>query len=219
MQGSYTISKGIDDAQERFAGRSSFIDPNNLRLSRAITEYDRPHLLTMSYIYEFPFGPGKTWVRSGPVSRVLASWQVSGITTFAKGLAMVITAPASTQLPGVSATALRLKDPVLQADQRTIDRYFDTTAFAVPPSFSLGSDSRTEPRLRIPGISNYDLGMSRNQRFREQRINLQFRAEFFAAFNHPQLGSPQGSVTSPDFGRITSAGGTRTVQLGLRLSY
>jgi hypothetical protein len=168
LQANYTISKGIDNAQERFAGRSRFIDPNNLKLSRAIAEYDRPHLLVMNYIYELPFGQGRTWLRSRPVSRVLANWQVSGITTFAKGLPMVITAPASTQLPGVS---------------------------------------------------NFDIGIGRNQRFHEQRINLQFRAELFSAFNHTQLGSPNGSITAPDFGRISSAGGTRTVQLGLRLSY
>jgi len=104
-------------------------------------------------------------------------------------------------------------------DQRTINRYFDTTAFAVPPAFSICNDSRSEPRLRIPGINNFDIGIGRNQRFREQRVNLQFRAEMFSAFNHTQLGAPNGSVTSPDFGRITSAGGARTMQFGLRLSY
>jgi hypothetical protein len=219
FQANYTISKEIDDAQERFASRTSFIDPNNLRLSRAIAEWDRPHYLVMNYIYELPFGPGKTWLRSGPLARVVASWQVSGVTTLGKGLAMVVTAPCSTNLPGVSCTPLRVKDPVIEGDQRTLNRYFDTTAFAVPPPFSLGTDSRTQPRLRIPGLNNFDVGIGRNQRFAENRVNLQFRAEFFSAFNHTQLGSPNGSVTSPDFGRITSATGTRTIQLGLRLSY
>src|SRR5262249_35485813 len=108
LQANYTISKEIDDAQERFASRASFIDPNNLKLSRSIAEWDRPHLLVMNYIYEFPFGPGKRWLRSGPVARVAANWQVSGVTTFAKGLAMVVSAPCSTNLPGVSCTPLRL---------------------------------------------------------------------------------------------------------------
>jgi TonB dependent receptor len=219
LQANYTLSKEIDDAQERFQSRTSFIDPNNLRLSRAIAEWDRPHYLVMNYIYELPFGPGKQWLRSGVLSRIAASWQVSGVTTFGKGLAMVVTAPCSTNLPGVSCTPLRYKDPVLASDERSINRYFDTTAFAVPPPFSLGNDSRTEPRLRTPGINNFDIGIGRNQRFRGERMNLQFRAELFSAFNHTQLGTPNGSVTSPDFGRITSASGTRTIQLGLRLSY
>jgi hypothetical protein len=219
FQANYTLSKELDNAQERFASRASFIDPNNLRLSRSIAEWDRPHYLILNYVYELPFGPGKAHLSHGIASKLLGSWQVSGITTFGKGLPMVITGVSSTQLPGVSATALRLRDPVIPGDQRTIDRYFDTTAFAVAPSFSLGSDSRTQPRLRIPGINNFDMGIGRNQHFFEQRVNVQFRAEFFSIFNHTQLGSPNGSVTSPDFGRITSATGTRTIQLGLRVSY
>src|ERR1051326_2384884 len=135
----------------------------------------------MNYIYELPFGPGKTWLRSGPLSRLLASWQVSGVTTLGKGLAMVVTAPCSTNLPGVNCTPLRLRDPVIDGDQRTLNRYFDTAAFAEPPPFSLGTDSRTEPRLRIPGLNNFDVGIALNQRFAEQRVNLQFRAEFFSA--------------------------------------
>jgi len=132
---------------------------------------------------------------------------------------MVITTTCSTIIPGIGCTALRLKDPVLPGDARTIDRYFETSAFATPPAFSMGSDSRTEPRLRTPGINNFDIGISRNQRLKENRVKMQFRAEFFSAFNHTQLGSPTGATTSPDFGRITSATGTRTIQLGLRLSY
>src|SRR5262249_40570696 len=152
---------------------------NNLRLSRAIAEWDRPHLLVMNYIYELPFGQGKTWLRTGPMARVMANWQVTGVTTFGKGLAMVITGSCSTNLPGVSCATLRLKDPVLPGDQRSVNRYFDTSAFALAPAFSLGSDSRTQPRLRAPGISACDIGIGRNQRFREGRINLQFRTELF----------------------------------------
>jgi hypothetical protein len=219
LQANYTISKEIDDAQERFAGRSNFIDPNNLKLSRAISEWDRPNYLVISYVYELPFGPGKQWLGKGALARIVASWQVSGVTSFGSGVPLVITAPCSTNLPGVNCTPLRLKDPVLPSGQGTISHYFDTTAFAVPPAFSLGSDSRTEPRLRAPGINNFDLGISRNQRFREQRINLQFRAELFSAFNHTQFDIPDSSVTSPTFGQIMSANGARTIQLALRLSY
>jgi hypothetical protein len=218
LHGAYTISKELDNAQERFSARASFIDPNNLRISRSIAEWDRPHLLSMGYIYELPFGPGKNWLRAGPLAAAVANWQLSGVTMFAKGLPMVVTTTCSTVI-GVGCTPLRLSDPVLPAEQRSIDHYFDTAVFATPPAFSMGTGSRTEPRLRIPGINNFDIGLSRNQRFKENRVNLQFRAEFFSAFNHTQLGSPNGSTSSPDFGRITSATGTRTIQFGLRLSY
>ena len=131
----------------------------------------------------------------------------------------MITAPSNTRLPGVNAYAMRLKSPVLPDNQRTLDHWFDTTAFDVAPQFSLGNDSRTEPNLRQPGVKTFDLSLSRAQRIRET-VRLQFRAEFFNAFNTPQFGAPQGSVTATDFGRITSAGPlARQIQLGLRLAF
>jgi len=202
FQAAFTTGKQIDNVQERFGGRSSFNDPNNLALSRATGEFDRPRYLVASYIYELPFGPGKSLARSGLGSKVLGRWQVAGITTFGKGLPMVISGPNNTRLPGVSARALRLKDPVLAEAQRTLDRYFDTSAFAPAPTFSMGNDSRTQPRLRAVGINTFDISLSRTQPIRE-RVQLQFRAEFFNAFNKPQLGEPNSSVTATNFGKRT----------------
>jgi hypothetical protein len=218
FQAAYTVSKQIDNVPERFFGRSGFIDPNNLALSRSVGEHDRPQVLALSYIYQFPFGPGKRWLGRGWAGRLLGNWQISGITNFASGVPMVITAPGATSLPGVGATAVKLKSPVLPKGQQTIDRWFDTSAFVVPQPFTLGSDSRTQPNLRGPGIKTFDLMISRSQRIKE-RVNLQFRAEFFNAFNTPQFGDPVGGVTDRDFGKILSGGGGRNIQFGLRLSY
>src|SRR5262249_22266994 len=124
----------------------------------------------------------------------------------------------STQLPGVSAYALRLHSPVLPPETQTLDAWFDRTAFMAAPPFSLGTDSRTQPDLRGPGIASFDIGIHRNQRIRE-RVNVQFRAEFQNACNRPQLGAPSGSVTASDFGRITSGAAPRVIQFGLRISY
>ncbi|MBI3681268.1 MAG: hypothetical protein HY235_12845, partial [Acidobacteria bacterium] len=218
FQAAYTASKSIDNVPERFGGRSSFLDPNNLRLSRSTSEEDRPHHFIANYIYDLPFGPGRSWLKQGVFSHILGRWQFSGITTLSRGLPMVITGPNNTRLPGVSAAAVRLKDPVLPEGQRTLDRWFETTAFGPAPTYSIGNDSRTQPVLRIPGLKTFDLNISRSQPIKE-RVNLQFRAEFFNAFNTPQFGAPNGSVTATNFGQITSAGGTRTIQLGLRLSF
>lgn len=218
LQAAYTVSKQIDDVQERFGGRSTFIDPNNLSLSRSIGEFDRPQYLVVNYIYELPFGHGRKWMSRSLPGRIIGNWQLSGITTFGKGLPIVITGPNNTRLPGVSATALRLKSPVLPGGEQSLDRWFDTSAFAPAPTFSLGNDSRTQPNLRTPGIKTFDLSLSRSQRIKEG-MNLQFRAEFFNAFNTPQFDAPNGNVTATNFGQITSAGSPRNIQLGIRLSY
>ncbi len=214
----YTAGKQIDNAQERFSGRSTFINPNNLALSRSVGDYDRPQYMTLSYLYELPFGTGKRWLRESVARHILGNWQVSGITTFGKGLPIVITGPNNTRLPGVSATALRLKSPVLPKERQTLERWFDTTAFLPAPTFSLGSDSRTQPNLRAPGMKTFDIGLSRTQRIRE-RFNVQFRAEFFNAWNTPQFSEPGGSVTAVTFGTIISGGSPRNIQLALRVSY
>jgi hypothetical protein len=169
-----------------------------MALSRSVGEFDRPRYVIFNYIYELPFGPGKPFARSGIGSQILGRWQIAGITTFGKGLPLVITGPNNTRLPGVSARAIRLGDPVLGASQRTLDRYFDTAAFAPAPTFSIGNDSRTQPRLRGPGIKTFDFVLSRSQMIRE-RVNIQFRAEFFNAFNTPQFGDPNTNVTATNF--------------------
>ena len=217
FQASYTFSKLIDDVQERFAGRSSFTNPYNLRQSRSLSDQDRSQIFVGNFVYELPFGTGKRWVGHGIAGKVLGNWQVSSIITAENGQPVVITGPNNTQLPGISAYALRLHNPNLSSG-RTIDKWFDTSAFAAAPLYSLGNDSRTEPNLRNPGIFNVDVGFSRYQPITE-RIKLQFRAEMFNSLNWINFSAPQGSVTAANFGQITAASGGRAVQLGLRLTY
>jgi hypothetical protein len=218
FQAAYTVSKLIDNVQERFGASTSFIDPNNLSLSRSLSEDDRPQILVVNYIYDLPVGPGRKWVGEGWASRLLGNWQISGITTLAKGRPMVISGPSNTQLPSVTAYPQRLRSPLLPKGQQTLDRWFDTSAFLPAAAFTLGTDSRTEPNLRGPGIKTFDIGLHRSQRIKES-ANLQFRAEFQNAFNTPQFANPSGSVTLPDFGRVLSGGSPRQIQFGLRLSF
>jgi hypothetical protein len=72
--------------------------------------------------------------------------------------------------------------------------------------------------LRGPRTTRFDIALSRSQLIREG-VRIQFRAEFFNAFNTPQMGDPNGSVTSRDFGRITSGSAPREIQVALRLVY
>jgi hypothetical protein len=217
FQASYTFSKLIDNVQERFNGRSSFTNPYNLNQSRSISDNDRSQVFVTNFVYELPFGAGKHWAARGMGAKIIGNWQVSGILTLENGQPVVISGPNNTQLPGISAYALRLHNPNLTSGQ-SIDKWFDTTAFTSAPLYSLGNDSRTEPNLRNPGIFNVDLGLSRYQPITE-RIRLQFRAEMFNSMNRVNFSAPQGSVTATNFGQITAAAGGRSVQLGLRLTY
>ncbi len=84
------------------------------------------------------------------------------------------------------------------------------------PEFTLGDSPRFP--LHGPGLNNWDLALQRNFAFRE-RVKLQFRGEFFNAWNHAQFNNPSGSVTSPSFGAISSSQAGRVTELVLRLFF
>ena len=215
--GSYTASKEIDDVGEHFAGRTNISNPYNLRANRSLADYDVPRRLVASFVWQAPFGPGQAHFHSGLAASLVGAWQVNGILSLQKGLPIVIAGPNVSNLQGLTSRADRLRSGAL-AGGPTPDRWFDTAAFAPAKPYTLGSDSRTEPDLRGPGIRNLDFSLMRNQRLREN-WNLQFRAEAFNALNTPQLSAPDSSVTSPTFGRVLGGGGNRALQLGLRLSF
>jgi Carboxypeptidase regulatory-like domain len=217
FQASYTFSKLIDDVPERFAGRSSANNPYNFQASRSLSDLDRSQIFVMNFVYELPVGKDKHWASQGVVGKVVGNWQVSGILTLENGQPVVISGPNNTNLPGISSYANRLSNPNLASGQ-SIAKWFNTSAFAAAPLYTLGTDSRTESNLRNPGIVSLDLGLSRYQPITE-RMSLQFRAEMFNATNKVNFNAPQGMLTATNFGQITAAAGGRVVQLGLRLAF
>jgi hypothetical protein len=114
-----------------------------------------------------------------------------------------------------------LKDPVLPKDERTTERYFDTSAFQNAPAFTIPTDSLTQPRLRNYGRRNWDIGLMRNQPIGE-RFNVQLRADITNFFNTPALTLGTGSsvtIGTPQFGRVLTGGSPRNVQLALRVTF
>jgi Carboxypeptidase regulatory-like domain len=217
FQASYTSAKLIDDVNERFLGGTNYINPYNLALSRAISASDISQRLVGNYVYELPFGHGKQLLSKGIVGWVLGNWQNSGIVTFQTGTPISIGAACTfSGVSGMGCYADRLKNPNLS--NPTMDKWFDTTAFQSPAPYSFGSGSRTEPNLRNPGTIGFDTVMSRWQPIRE-RMRLQFRAEMYNFFNHPNLGAPSASITSSTYGQITSKSGNRTMTMALRLEF
>ncbi|MBI4907341.1 MAG: carboxypeptidase regulatory-like domain-containing protein, partial [Acidobacteria bacterium] len=203
---SYTASKQIDNVGEHFSGRSGIANPYDLRMGRSLTDYDVPQRLVVSYIWQLPR------LRQGIAGSIIGAWQMNGITSIQKGMPIVITAPNTAALPGLTSRADRLRSGVLSSGQ-TRDHWFDTTAFTAAPAYTLGTDSRSEPNLRSAGMFNFDFSLMRNIQLHE-RIRLQVRAEAFNIMNHAQLNEPDSSVNSPTFGRILGGSGNRSLQLG-----
>ena len=73
--------------------------------------------------------------------------------------------------------------------QSRLSGWFNTSCFTVPAPYTFGNAARTDPRLRGPGIANYDFSLFKRTAINE-RMNLEFRTEFFNLFNRVQFGKP-----------------------------
>jgi hypothetical protein len=210
---SYTLSKQIDDSSTMrswLQQGSGIINPENRQLERSISAYDTPHRLVASYVYDLPVGKGKRLAADlHPVANaIVGGWTFSGIWTLQSGRPIAITRRAFS-----SGNSARI-------DDRTIDRWFDTSQFTVAPAFGLasfGNVGRLLPDVRMDGENNFDFTLSKDFKYRE-RYRLNIRGEFFNAFNSPLFDFPNGAITSRDFGRISAQrNGPRSIQLGAQV--
>lgn len=110
----------------------------------------------------------------------------------------------------------RVGNPTLSGSQRSTAQWFNTAAFRVAPQFALGTSSRNP--VHGPGYHDVDLALLKRTNLNE-RVDLQFRAEFFNLTNTPPLGAPNVVLGTPGFGSITSAGDPRVIQFGLKLDF
>ena len=106
-------------------------------------------------------------------------------------------------------------DPTLPANVRTVSQWFNTSAFAVAPPFTIGSASRNP--VRGPSYRNIDVALMR--RLPVGRDAIELRAEIFNLLNTPPLGAPAAVLGAANFGTITSAGDPRVVQLALKFVF
>ena len=101
-------------------------------------------------------------------------------------------------------------------DERTVTRYFDTSAFITPTNFRMGNASRAA--LRRDGIALVDLTFNKEFRFSESK-SLDLRVDMYNAFNHVIFDAANATLDSGAYGSVTVAADPRTMQLGLRFSF
>jgi outer membrane receptor protein involved in Fe transport len=229
FRGSYTYSKSIDEAQEHLAagGTGSFTqNAYNLRERRGPSDFDIRHKFAGSYIYELPFGPGRSYINDGAFSHILGGWRISGTAGIRTGRPFTIRAGNNDNAVGgaragglISAWADCLRDGTLSKDERTIDRWFDTTAYAQPsPQNRLGTCGRNT--LRGPGLTNFDFALARTFQYFGEGRALELRWEMFNMLNTPQFGLPERNFNSSAFGRITTlSGDARVMQFALKFNF
>ncbi|MFN7928846.1 MAG: TonB-dependent receptor [Blastocatellia bacterium] len=223
----YTWSKLIDDVSTTvgFLGQASTRQNVYDRAAeRAISSQDIAHRFVSNFTYDLPFGKNKKFGANWHpvVNGVLGGWQFNGIVTFQSGLPILITQGANnvglfnpSQRPTWNGTDGNLSGS--KTDK--IAKWFDTGDFSLTPAFTFGNSPRVMPNLRQDGEKNFDLSFFKNYYIRETK-SIQFRAEFFNAFNRVRFAGPNSQIDSGSFGLVSGQGnGPRQIQLALKLIF
>jgi hypothetical protein len=225
LKGAYTYSKAINMTDDDgWTTDLTFNYGPAFARNRAVAGYDRTHALSFGWVYEFPFGKGKTFVNGGGfASKLVGDWQLNGTLTAYSGAPFTVTADGTAlNAPGNTQTANQVASSVPYLGGIGSGHYFyDPTAFAAVNTASFGNSGRDT--LRGPGMFNSDLSVFRTFKIME-RFALQFKAEAFNFTNTPKFANPNANVsTASSFMQVTS---TRTdllterqFRFGLRLSF
>jgi hypothetical protein len=228
---SYTVAKLISNTNSEInwleAASPSWGDSNayNLKNERSLDGFDVPQRLVLSFVQDLPFGKGKKYGNNlSPVaSRLVSGWGVDGVLTFQSGFPLSIGySGVLSSIPGAGAPrSTRLGNEHLTSGPPSsrLNEWFDTSTFTPTSTYTYGNDSRTEPNLRAQGIRNVDFALLKNSNITE-RLNLQFRAEFFNLFNRAQFNPPNTSCCGAQFGVISNQYNLpRIIQFGLKLTF
>ncbi len=222
----YTRSKLMDDASSVFdasiltgpLANYPVADSFNRKLERDYSTGDIPHVFVSSVVWDVPFGAGRPHQLEGWLGAIANDWTVTGLVTLQSGVPIAVTQTTNfNAFAGFGVQRPNLVgNPTLPSDTRSPNQWFDTTAFAVAPQFTIGSASRNP--VRGPGYKDVDLALMRRVGLGSSR-SLELRTEVFNLLNTPPLGAPAGVLGAANFGSIIAAGDPRVVQLALKVAF
>jgi hypothetical protein len=219
----YTWSKAIDGGSAIRTNSGDTLWPvnsYNLRAERGLSQFDVPRRFVTSFVYELPFGPGKTFANHGIAGAIVGGWQIGGILTFADGTPVNVsqlgdTAGLNTLGNQPDATGI---SPI--PANRSAQQFWNIAAInATNPDLSWRPGNMGRNTLFTPGTSSFDASLTRDIKIYEKHM-INFRFEAFNATNHPNWNTPSSDARSPStFGIITSAKTMRQLQLALKYTF
>lgn len=220
----YTWSKSLDNASGDGLGQGDNINPIDPRITKGLSAFDSTNNFVVSYHYELPFQ--KLW----HANRLTSGWSIGGITRFATGFPVYLVENDDNSLLGTFGTgqgntidvpnrlegALDITNPRLGDPATGTHPYFNTSLFTKEAIGQLGNSSRRF--FHGPGFNDWDLILAKDLSLTESKT-LQFRAEFFNAFNHAQFENPSGDILNSAFGYVTNAQAARVGQLAVKFLF
>jgi hypothetical protein len=232
LRGVYTYAKSLDDGDTTNTSISTsspaFVSyPLDPSVDWGRSTFDARHSAAINGTYDLPFGRGGASASSESRWRreLIADWAVSGIVSVSTGFPFTPQLGYNPSNDGDSRNPVRpnwnpnFTGPVILGNP---NEYFNPAAFSAPVTGSFGDVGRDS--LTGPGLAELDLSAAKKFAITE-RVNLQFRAEFFNILNHTNFNTPNPIVfSSATSGPLTSAGlitststTSRQIQLGLKL--
>lgn len=208
------FNQAIDVCDGCNEGIQNSYDLNSLM---APSDQDIALRYTFAGTWDLPFGRGRRFVSQGWGGALLGAWQIDAI--YAAQSGYPFTPVLSFDNANAGTTSWPDRTCSGQSSNPTLTQWFNTSCFVVPPQYQFGNTGRNI--LRGPGSNNLDFGLHRAFRIPVgEATSLQFRAEAFNAFNHPQFGQPGNTVGTPSFGKISSTStDNREIRLALRLVF
>lgn len=255
----YTWSKTRSDAGDLLNGgsdyvgyRAPYVPGFGIQKDYKLANFDIRNVFHFSGGYELPFGKGKKFMSaaSGLADRVVGRWSTQWLATLQGGQPITLGCVNNT-LQGVGCGALFTGKPVQLGLHNNsggklswfgYDPALDPTdaasPFTNPASCAVGACTFANlggvTQVAGPGYHRLDWSVFKDLPFNEKR-KLQFRAEMFNIFNHPNFNAPGfggngvvaigGSTnwTNKNFGRIGSTRDApydpRQIQLALKLLF
>ena len=241
LQSAYTFSKNIDSTSSgNTAFNTAYNDQSNINASRGLSDFDRKHRLSVTYVYELPFQHLK-----GMAHTAFGGWALSGVTIFQSGTPFsILDSGAGTAFLGQGSTPLlggslapgaSLSDGLTSGSiqQRAANGYLNLAAFA-PAAQLYPTQCVTDPNYcttgfgdlgrnsyRGPREQNWDASLIKHFQFGEHQ-DVRFTADFFNVWNHANFANP--AVTDVEagssFGKIVnSTGNPRLIQFSLRWAF
>jgi hypothetical protein len=200
LSANYLWAHEIDDGSDGSGDGDSLVAQNVAcqPCERADGIWDVRQVFNANAVYQLPFGPGKPFLNQpGIVGDIVGLWELTSMVVARTGFPVNVTIDRSASvvpdgnttdqrpdlLPGVSLTP---------PGGKTIAEWINPAAFAAPAPGTFGNSPRD--LARGPGAWQFDFGVGKHIPLTE-RVQLEFRTEFFNIFNHPQYGLPQSDIT------------------------
>jgi len=235
LQAAYTYSRAIDPTTGNLGGGDSF-DLDHVsnpyigwKYDHGPSPFDRTHIAFVNFVYDLPIFRNSN---NHLLKATVGGWQLSGIVVAQSGTPLNIgcnstCGAAYSSVSNIFPGGDLLSRPDLVGRisyPKTVDSWFDPSAFAAPAPGTWGNLGFNG--LRGPGRQNWNLSLFKEFLINEDRgSRIEFRAESFNTWNHTQFGGPgqnggiSANLGASNFGAVTSAWDPRVFQLGLKLIY